>query len=78
VSLEHDPYGWVQSLLNRCIKPSNTLLRYLMGLDSEKGKVAISALLGALIGLPGLVASLLSWTVQKGAIVSVVATRPAD
>src|SRR5262249_15294401 len=34
VSVEHDPYGWVESTINRLTGRANTVTRFLMGIDS--------------------------------------------
>ncbi len=73
-SFEHDPIGWVQTLINRVVSPPNTLLRYLMKLDAPPEKAAISLILSAVLVLPSVGMSLVSWTVGRGAILLVEAS----
>ena len=74
-SPEHDPYGWVESALNRITGRSNTLTRFLMGLDPFTPSVLISLLLGALLTLPALLLAALSWPARRGALIEVIAQR---
>jgi SAM-dependent methyltransferase len=74
-SWEHDPYGWVQSLLNRLRFSPNDLTRRSMGMEPKlKGA---SALLMGLVSLGlvplSVVLAVGSWAAQAGAIVEVCA-----
>lgn len=75
-SFEHDPFGWVQTALNRMISPPNALLRFLMRLDAPKAKVAASIALGAALALPGVTFAIISWAAGEGAILSAIASKP--
>lgn len=74
-SLEHDPYGWVQTILNRMLGYYNILTRYLMGMEHFSFPVLLSMGLGSVMILPSLLLSFLSWAFKKGSIMQVVA-RP--
>lgn len=79
VSLEYDPFGWVQSTLNRLGFPQNLLLRWLAGEQRQMfwtpaGLAA--ALVSVLLALPGLLLSVASWGAGAGAIMDVHAGRP--
>jgi SAM-dependent methyltransferase len=74
VSVEHDPYGWVQTILNKFVRPHNALLRYLMRLDPFTPAAAISLGAGGVLAVPAALASLASWAVSRGAIISVCAS----
>jgi len=77
-SFEHDPYGWVQSILNRMRFPNNQLTRMLMGMDGEaSGFFSRAAMLAisALLLLPSLGLSIVSWMAGSGAIMQVWARK---
>lgn len=82
ISFEHDPYGWVQSTLNRIGAGSrgqaNALTRRLMGLDQFAWKDLTMVLVGALMLIPSLLLSLLSWARGSGAIMVATAFREPE
>lgn len=77
-SFEHDPYGWIQSALNRMGFPNNQLTRLLMGLEDRRSTVfsslAVLAASGVLL-LPSIGLSLLSWMARSGALMQVWACK---
>ena len=74
ISFEHDPYGWVQSILNRHFDNKNKLTRYLMHLDPlTLGRVSDLLLSLILIG-PAMVLSAVSWVFGNGAIMQAVSS----
>lgn len=77
VSIEHDPYGWVESASNRLTSRltgrSNTLTRFLMGIDRFGLGVALSGVIGAVLAVPALVLACFSWTFGKGAVTEATA-----
>ncbi len=78
VSLEHDPYGWVQSALNRCGFPQNLLTKWLMGMSAEEQSVAGWAAmfaLSVLLAIPAGVLALASWCVGRGAVMEAWVTK---
>ena len=78
VSFEHDPYGWVQSLLNRMGFKQNLLTRLLMGMDRADVNVATVApmiVLSGLLVIPSVVLSLSSWAAGSGAIMEMWAAK---
>jgi SAM-dependent methyltransferase len=77
VSPEHDPYGWVQSALNRMGVRQNQLTRLLMGMDGEKiGMASVPMLvLSGLLVVPSLMLSLFSWAAGSGAIMEMWAVK---
>jgi hypothetical protein len=77
VSPEHDPYGWVQSVLNRMGFRQNQLTRLLMGMDKEAIGIASVPMLvvSGLLVVPGLVLSLCSWAAGSGAIMEMWAVK---
>ena len=78
VSPEHDPFGWVQTILNRLDSRPNRLTRLLMRLD-RPGPVNLLHLgLGCFIGVLCLPLSLLSWMTGKGAIMQMTAQKPSQ
>ncbi|MBI4456229.1 MAG: class I SAM-dependent methyltransferase [Acidobacteria bacterium] len=75
VSYEQDPYGWVESILNRMIRRRasrhNLLTRALMRLNGFTPRNLLILLLGSFMFVPSLVLSLASWVCKKGALVQV-------
>ena len=74
-SLEHDPYGWVESTINRLTGRANTLTRYLMGLDPFSPAVLLSFVLGAILVPLALLLSVTSWLSGGGALIEATATH---
>jgi SAM-dependent methyltransferase len=75
-SLEHDPYGWVESAISRISGRTNRLTRFLMGLDPFGPALFFSFVLGAILIAPALVVAGISWLAGKGALMEVVAVNP--
>jgi SAM-dependent methyltransferase len=78
-SLEHDPYGWVESTLNGLTRRANTLTRFLMGLDPLGPAVLFTFALGALLIPAAGLLSMVSWMAGRGALMeaSAVVSVPA-
>ena len=74
-SLEHDPYGWVESTINRLTGRANTLTRFLMGLDAFGPAVLFSFVLGVVLVPPALLLSAVSWVARRGALMEATAIR---
>jgi SAM-dependent methyltransferase len=72
-SLEHDPYGWVESTINRLTGRANMLTRFLMGLDPFGPAVLFSFVLGAVLVPPALLLSVTSWLAGRGALMEATA-----
>jgi SAM-dependent methyltransferase len=72
-SLEHDPYGWVESTISRLTGHTNTLTRFLMGLDRLSPRVCFSWLLGVALVAPALLLAIVSWAVGRGALMEAIA-----
>lgn len=77
VSLEHDPYGWIESTINCSTGRRNTLTRYLMGIEPFGPMVMLSCALGVIFALPALLLSVASWLRGRGALMEVVAMAEA-
>ncbi len=75
VSLEHDPFGWLQTLYNRLDSRRNRLTRTLMALDRPTLAVIIELGLLPFLGVVCLMLSIASWLVAKGAIIQVIARK---
>lgn len=75
VSLEHDPYGWVQSTMNRLDKKHNRLTKLLMGLERPSLTLITQITLAFLIGMICLPISVASWFFNQGAILQIVARK---
>jgi SAM-dependent methyltransferase len=75
-SLEHDPYGWVESTVNQLTGRANTLTRFLMGLDPFGPAVLLSCALSILLAPPALLLSMVSWVAGSGALMEAIAVKP--
>lgn len=75
-SFEHDPFGWVQTILNRLDTRQNRLTRLLMRMDKPDPVNLLHLLLGCIIGLISIPISILSWVFVKGALMQVSAQKP--
>jgi SAM-dependent methyltransferase len=75
MSPEHDPYGWVQSLLNRIDGKPNRLTRLLMGLDRPGPMNLLHLALGCAILLAAVPLSALSCAARRGAMLEVTCHR---
>jgi SAM-dependent methyltransferase len=73
VSFEHDPYGWVESTINRITGRPNTVTRFLIGIDSFGPLVFFSCLMAAVLSVPALLLAVTSWIAQQGALMEVTA-----
>ncbi len=78
VSWEHDPYGWLQSGLNRLGFPHNQLTKLLMGMEktwaSTVGAIAM-AFVGLTLLVPSVLLASVSWVARAGAIIVVQARK---
>jgi SAM-dependent methyltransferase len=75
ISFEHDPYGWVESTISRVMGRTNTLTRFLMGLDGFSPQVLFSCFLGTALFPPALLLAALSWAAGSGALMEAIAVR---
>ncbi|GEM_PF-340603 len=77
-SFEHDPYGWVQSLLNQLGFPQNLLTKMLMGVDRRAVLTPVGLTMvvaGGLLVVPSFLLAMASWAAGAGASVEVVAAK---
>jgi SAM-dependent methyltransferase len=74
-SLEHDPYGWVQSILNVQFQNKNRLTKLLMKMVPIGMADLPALLLAALLTPAAFLLSFVSWQKGKGAIIEVVFTK---
>lgn len=75
VSPEHDPYGWVQSVLNRLDRRTNRLTRLLMRLDPPGPVNMLHLGLCGLIGVLAMPLSVVSWLSGRGALIEIICAR---
>jgi SAM-dependent methyltransferase len=75
VSPEHDPYGWVQSVLNLLDRRPNRLTRLLMRLDPPDPVNLLHLALGSVIGIAAIPLALASWAAGRGALIEVTCVR---
>ena len=68
ISFEHDPYGWVQSILNRVGFRQNNLTRILMGIDQLSFQEFFMIFIAILISPLALLLTIISWIYKKGAM----------
>ena len=74
-SMEHDPYGWVQTILNRVFRNGNRLTAQLMRSAPWRYRDAITIFTALLLTLPSILLARISWLFQKGAIMEVVLAK---
>jgi SAM-dependent methyltransferase len=74
-SPEHDPYGWVQSALNRVDGGRNRLTRLLMRLDPPDPVNLLHLAAGCVIGVAAVPLSIVSWIARRGALVEIICSR---
>ena len=67
-SPEHDPYGRMESTINRLTRRANPLTRFFMGLDPFGPAVLLSFFLAAVLFLPALLLAAASWLAGSGAL----------
>lgn len=73
-SLEHDPFGWIESVISHATRRMNTLSRFLMGLDKFDLKIALAFLLASVLAIPALLLSGISWFAKRGAVIEIAST----
>ena len=74
-SIEHDPYGWVQSILNRVFGNRNRLTRLLMRAEPWRFSDIFTLLVAALLTPIAFGLSLTSWLFGRGAIMQAVLSK---
>jgi SAM-dependent methyltransferase len=76
-SYEHDPFGWVQSALDRLGFEHGLLIKRLTGMKRRSGAVATLAalVLSLALGVIAVPAALASWRARAGAVMEVWAVR---
>jgi SAM-dependent methyltransferase len=70
-SPEHDPYGWIQSFLNKSFCDGNRLTKLLMRMVKPDPRDLLNLTLAALLTPIAITLSLVSWAFGKGAIMQV-------
>lgn len=75
VSFEHDPYGWLQSLLNMLGFPQGALTESLMKRSRISFRGTAMVLLSCLLIGPACFLAVLSWVAGRGALMEVKATK---
>ena len=71
VSWEHDPYGWVQSILNRLDRRFNRLTRLLMQMEPFSVINLSHLTVGGILGFAAIPLSMVSWSLHRGALIEV-------
>jgi len=77
-SFEHDPFGWVQSTLDRLGFEQSLLVKVLARMQDRRSDVLttlVAVLLAIPLGVLGLVLALASWRAGAGAVMEVWAVR---
>jgi SAM-dependent methyltransferase len=75
VSPEHDPYGWLQSILNRIDGMPNRLTRLLMRIDRPDPLNLLHLAAGCILGFATVPLSLVSWIAGRGAVMEITCVR---
>jgi SAM-dependent methyltransferase len=73
-SWEHDPYGWVQSILNRLDWRHNRLTRLLMQIDRPGPMNLLHLAVSGGLGLIAMILSPFSWLLQRGGLIEITAS----
>ena len=77
VSPEHDPYGWVESIISILTGRSNTLTRFLMSMDPFSPRTLLACVLAALLLPVALILAAASWIAKRGALMEATAVAPS-
>lgn len=75
ISPEHDPYGWVQTILNRWAGNANRLTLLLMGAQRWRGGDALTLVAVAVLGPLAVVLAVASWLGRRGAVMEATLVR---
>lgn len=75
ISFEHDPFGWIQTIINRLTGTHNVLLLGLMNIRKNKFLYFIHFFLAIILLIPSLLLSLLSWIFGFGSNIEVVVRK---
>jgi len=75
VSLEHDPFGWTQSLLNRIDHKRNRLTRLLMQIDPPDPANISQLALTLVLSIFSVPLAALSWLFRSGAILEITVRK---
>lgn len=75
ISFEHDPFGWIQTILNKLTKSHNILLLNLMNIRKNYFIFFIHLFLAILLLIPSLILSFISWFFNTGSNIEIVACR---
>ena len=78
VSIEHDPFGWIQSALNKVFDDDNGLTRRLMGLDKATVWNTVALAAAAVLFVPALLLAIASWIAGEGAILQVTGSSASS
>lgn len=75
VSPEHDPYGWVQTILNRWAGNANRLSLLLMGAEAWRIRDLVTLAAVMAIGPVAVALALVSWPCRRGAVMEAILVR---
>lgn len=74
-SPEHDPYGWVQTILNRCAGDANHLSLLLMGASAWRMRDLLTLAAVVALGPVAVALALVSWACRRGAVMEAILVR---
>lgn len=72
ISIEHGPYGLIDSLVSKIFCHQNILTSYLMGLERFNVRTLLAITVAGAVAIPAGILALVSWFVKKGALIQVV------
>jgi SAM-dependent methyltransferase len=75
ISPEHDPFGWIQSVLNRIDTRANRLTRLLMRMDRPDLANSLHLAAACILGLAAIPLSIVGWMTGQGALMEVTCGR---
>jgi SAM-dependent methyltransferase len=72
ISFEHDPYGWIQSLLNIIDHKPNRLTRLLMQIDQPNPENILHLATAIALSIFSLPLAVISWFFNDGAVIEII------
>ena len=75
ISFEHDPFGWIQTILNKFTGSHNILLLCLMNIRKNRLSYFIHLLFAIILLIPSIILSIVSWFFKSGSNIEIVVIK---
>lgn len=75
VSFEHDPFGWIQTLINKFTGTHNILLLGLMNIRKNNILYFVHLIFAIILVIPSILLSIISWFFKSGSNIEIVASK---